>query len=133
MVCSISSIDFIESCSTTFTKEKMVLLFHALFASNDALISDQIILSLAKCVKNGFPLFEVFTLPVDFLKQLNLYCTASLSLEVKFFGRYLIHKLVSVMQEEKPNGLTFETGGLFVGSENMLVFFSNYTKSLEKL
>jgi hypothetical protein len=99
----------------------MVLIFHAMFLKQDEMVSDQIIITFAKCIKNGFPVPEVLNLPAEFLKRISLHCMSSLSKEVQFFGNYLIHKMVSVMDSEPLNDLTFGTDGIFIGSENMLV------------
>jgi hypothetical protein len=85
------------------------------------MVSDQVIISLAHCIKNGFPVFEVLNLPVAFWKQISLRCISTLSSEVQFFGKYLIHELVSFMDSKPLNNIAFSTGGIFIGSENMLV------------
>lgn len=100
----------------------MVLLLHAMFLKQDEMVSDQIIITLAKCIKNGFPVLEILNLPAAFLKRISVHCMSSLSREVQFFGKYVIHKMVSAMDSEPLNDLTFGTDGIFIGSENMLVY-----------
>lgn len=99
----------------------MILLVNALFLNRSELVSDQVIISFSQCIKNGFPVSEVLNLPASFLKQLSLHCISTLSREVQFFGKYLIHEIVSVMQPGIRHYNTFGTGGIFIGSENMLV------------
>ncbi len=102
----------------------MIWLLRAIFLKGDELVSDQVIITFAQCIKNGFSVMELFKLPSVFLKQLFSYCMSTLSREVQFFGKYLTHELVAVMQPGITNYSTFGTGGLFIGSENMVVRYS---------
>ena len=102
-----------------FKQEKMILTFKRLFMENKGVISDQIIIGMAKSIQRGFPIRSIQTGCSEFSKHLAQYINNSSRQDVCFFGKYLLHCITSLMQPQE-NCITFGTDGLFIGCENAI-------------